>query len=260
MKRRDWPWRNGLPVGPRVRGDRLFQQGLELLRVGQRESAKARFRDVRTRFQDDPWTLYSLALFLQQEGFYDQSIACAQRILRLHPESSPQDAPVFLQKLQYPAYFADLIVPQAEKRGLDPLVFLALVWQESKFDPYATSPSPARGLTQFIDPTSMWVAEELGLTAFDTSDMYRPVVSVEFGGWYLQWIWDHEQGSLFRALAHYNAGPAAVDRWNREVEAAQEDLFVEEVDYSETRIFITWIYEHYWAYRNAYYGPGGAIS
>jgi soluble lytic murein transglycosylase len=247
----------GQPSGElsaRVANDQLFQRGLELLRVGEWDSAKARFREVRTRFQDDPVALYSLAIFFQQEGFYDQSIACAQRILKLSPQSSAYDAPVFLQKLLYPAYFADLIVPEAEKRGLDPLLFLALVWQESKFDPYATSASPARGLTQFIDSTSTWVAEQLGLTDFDTSDMYRPVVSAEFGGWYLEWILDYEHGSMFRALAHYNAGPGAVARWSRDGEVTEDDLFVEEVDYSETRSFITWIYGYYWAYRNAYYG------
>jgi len=248
---------DGQPLGELSAGvanDQLFQRGLELLRVGQWDSAKARFREVRTRFQDDPLALYQLALFFQREGFYDQSIACAQRVVKLSPQGSPYDAPVFLQKLHYPAYFADLIVPQAEKRGLDPLFFLALVWQESKFDPYATSASPARGLTQFIDSTSTWVAEELGLTDFDTSNMYRPVVSVEFGGWYLEWIMDYEEGSMFRALAHYNAGPGAVARWNRDGEVTDMDLFVEEVDYSETRSFITWIYEYYWVYRTAYYG------
>jgi soluble lytic murein transglycosylase len=241
-------------LAARVANDQLFQRGLELLRVGQWESAKARFREVRTRFQDDPLALYQLAVFFQREGFHDQSIACAQRILKLSPQDSLYEVPTFLQKLHYPVYFADLIVPQAEKRGLDPLLFLALVWQESKFDPYATSASPARGLTQFIDSTSTWVAEQLGLTDFDTSDMYRPVVSAEFGGWYLEWILDYEEGSVFRALAHYNAGPGAVARWNRDGEVTDDDLFVEEVDYSETRSFITWIYEYYWVYRNAYYG------
>jgi soluble lytic murein transglycosylase len=247
----------GQPLGElaaRVANDQLFQRGLELLRVGQWDSAKARFREVRTRFQDDPLVLYSLALFFQQEGFYDQSIACAQRILKLSPQSFLYEVPTFLQKLHYPTYFADLIVAQAEKRGLDPTLFVALVWQESKFDPYATSASPARGLTQFIDSTSTWVAEQLGITDFDTRDMYRPLVSVEFGGWYLEWIIDYEEGSVFRALAHYNAGPGAVARWSRDGEVTDIDLFVEEVDYSETRSFITWIYEYYWVYRNAYYG------
>jgi soluble lytic murein transglycosylase len=241
-------------LSPRVRDDALFRKGLELLRVGQRESAKARFREVRTRFQDDPLALYQLALFFQREGFYDQSVACAQRILILSPETSIYNVPRFLQKLHYPVYFADLIVPQAEKRGLEPLLFCALIWQESWYDPFATSGYPARGLTQFIDPTSEWVAEELGLTDFEPTDMYRPVVSVEFGGWYLEWIMDYEEGSIFRALAHYNAGPGAVTLWDREGEVTEDDLFVEEVDYAQTRAFINKIYQHYWIYRTAYYG------
>jgi len=241
-------------LAPRVRDDQLFQRGLELLRVGQWDSAKARFREVRTRFQDDPLALYQLALFFQREGFNDQSIACAQRILKLSPQSSLYEVPTLLQKLHYPVHFADLIVPQAEKRGLEPLLFFALIWQESKFDPSAISPAPARGLTQFIDSTAEWVADQVGLPDFEVSDMYRPVVAVEFGGWYLEWILEYEDGEVFRALAHYNAGPGNVARWRRDGEVTDIDLFVEEVEYAETRAFITLNYQHYWVYRAAYYG------
>jgi soluble lytic murein transglycosylase len=247
----------GLPLSelaPRVRDDALFRRGLELLRVGQRDSGKARFRELRTRFQDDPLALYQLGLFFQREGFYDQSMACAQRILILSPETSIYNVPRFLQKLHYPVHFADLIVPQAEKRGLEPLLFCALIWQESWWDPFATSSYPARGLTQFIEPTAEWVAEELGLTDFQHTDLYRPVVSVEFGGWYLEWIMEYEEGSMFRTLAQYNAGPGNVARWHRDGEVTDIDLFVEEVDFAQTQAFIYRIYDHYWVYRTAYYG------
>ncbi len=241
-------------LASRVRQDPLYRKGLELLRVGQRESAKARLRELRTAFEDDPVALYQLALFFSREGFYDQSMACAQRILKLSPETSIYNVPRFLQQLRYPAYFADLVVPEAEKRGLEPLLFFALMHQESWFDPYATSGYPARGLTQFIGPTAQWVAEQLGLSDFQETDLYRPVVSVEFGGYYLEWIRQQEEGSLFRSLAHYNAGPGAVQRWIRDGEITDMDLFVEEVDYGQTRAFINSIYEHYWIYRTAYYG------
>jgi len=248
---------DGQPLGElsaRVANDQLFQRGVELLRVGQWDSAKARFREVRTRFQDDPLALYQLALFFQREGFHDQSIACAQRLLTLSPQDSLYDAPRLLQQLHYPVPFADLVVPQAEKRGFEPLLLFALIWQESWFDPLATSSYPARGLTQFIDPTADWVAEELGLTDFEYTDLYRPVVAVEFGGWYMEWILEYEDGEVFRALAEYNAGPGNVARWRRDGEVTDIDLFVEEVDFAQTEAFIHRIYQHYWTYRKAYYG------
>ena len=175
-------------------------------------------------------------------------------MLKLSPQESLYDVPPFLQKLHYPVPFADLIVPQAEKRGLEPLLFAALIWQESWYDPFATSSYPARGLTQFIEPTADWAAEELGLTDFQYDDLYRPVLSVEFGGWYLEWILEYEEGEVFRALAHYNAGPVNVARWHRDGEVTDIDLFVEEVDLGQTETFIHRIYQHYWVYRTAYYG------
>ena len=109
-------------------------------------------------------------------------------------------------------------------------------------------------MTQFIEPTADWAAEELGFTDFEYADLFRPVVAVEFGGWYLEWILEHEDGEVFRALAHYNAGPGNVARWHRDGEITDIDLFVEEVDFAQTETFIHRIYQHYWTYRNAYYG------
>jgi soluble lytic murein transglycosylase len=80
-------------------------------------------------------------------------------------------------------------------------------------------------------------------------------VAVEFGGWYLGWILNYEDGQVFRALAHYNAGPGNVARWTRDGEVTDIDLFVEEVDFAQTEAFIHLIYGHYWTYRTAYYAP-----
>lgn len=77
-------------------------------------------------------------------------------------------------------------------------------------------------------------------------DLYRPTVSVEFGAWYLASQLAHFGGDTFEALAAYNAGAGPVARWR----AADPDLFVEQIDYSETRSYVRQVYLHHAVYRS----------
>jgi soluble lytic murein transglycosylase len=81
------------------------------------------------------------------------------------------------------------------------------------------------------------------------------MVSVRFGTWYLAEQRDLLEGNLFGALAAYNGGPGNALRW---WETANEDLdlFVESIDFRETRTYVRVIREHYARYRWLYGGGG----
>jgi soluble lytic murein transglycosylase-like protein len=96
------------------------------------------------------------------------------------------------------------ITAAAKKHGLDPALLAGLVKQESGFDPNAGSPAGARGLTQLMPGT----AAGLGVT-----NVLDPVQSLEGGAKYLRQQLDAFGGDVTRALAAYNAGPGAVQRY-----------------------------------------------
>jgi soluble lytic murein transglycosylase-like protein len=96
------------------------------------------------------------------------------------------------------------ITAAAKKYGLDPALLAGLVKQESGFNPTAGSPAGARGLTQLMPGT----AAGLGVT-----DVLDPVQSLEGGAKYLRQQLDAFGGDVTRALAAYNAGPGAVQRY-----------------------------------------------
>jgi soluble lytic murein transglycosylase-like protein len=100
--------------------------------------------------------------------------------------------------------FAAEITAAAQQNGLDPALLAGLVKQESGFDPNAVSPAGARGLTQLMPGT----AAGLGVT--DPSD---PVQALDGGARYLREQLDRFGGDIARALAAYNAGPGAVQRY-----------------------------------------------
>jgi soluble lytic murein transglycosylase-like protein len=96
------------------------------------------------------------------------------------------------------------ITAAAQRNGLDPALLAGLIKQESGFNPNAGSSAGAQGLTQLMPGT----ARGLGVT-----DLHDPAQSIEGGARYLAQQMKTFNGDVARALAAYNAGPGAVQRY-----------------------------------------------
>jgi soluble lytic murein transglycosylase-like protein len=66
---------------------------------------------------------------------------------------------------------------------------------------------PPRGWLKIIPDTGHWIAERLGHPEYTNDIIYRPVVNLRFGAYYLAWACEYLDGNLVSALAGYNAGP-----------------------------------------------------
>jgi soluble lytic murein transglycosylase-like protein len=97
-----------------------------------------------------------------------------------------------------------IIYRAGEKAGIDPRFIHAVIKQESKYDSKAVSPVGARGLMQMMPAT----AERFGL-----KDPFDPAANVEAGTKYLKWLLKRFDGDVSLALAGYNAGEGAVDKY-----------------------------------------------
>ena len=96
-----------------------------------------------------------------------------------------------------------MVQAAAQRHGLDPRLFDALVQQESAYDPMARSHAGAMGLTQLMPGT----ARMLGVT-----DPFDPAQNLDGGARYLAQMLRQFDGDTRLALAAYNAGPGAVKR------------------------------------------------
>lgn len=98
---------------------------------------------------------------------------------------------------------AQLADAAADKYGLPRRLVRSVISAESDFQPQAVSPKGAIGLMQLMPAT----AEALGADPLD------PAQNVDAGTRYLRDLLEKYDGGLWRALAAYNAGPGAVDKY-----------------------------------------------
>ena len=129
-----------------------------------------------------------------------------------------------------PGELDDLIDNQANTQGVDASLIKAIIKNESNFNPKAVSSVGAQGLMQLMPDT----AAGLGVhTSFD------PAQNIAGGAKDVKGLLEKYHQSVPKALAAYNAGPGAVDRYNGIP------------PYAETTHYVQKVMQSYKAYQNA---------
>ena len=108
------------------------------------------------------------------------------------------------QATPHQSQFDALIVRAARQHGVDPDLMRALIHWESGYDPRAVSSAGAMGLGQLMPAT----ASQLGVT-----DPFDPEQNVDGATRLMAQLLARYDGRVDLALAGYNAGAGAVDRY-----------------------------------------------
>ena len=110
----------------------------------------------------------------------------------------------FRRAYAYSTLFDAHVLDASSRHGVSPDLVKAVIAVESEFDQYAVSSKGARGLMQLMPDT----ARRLGVA--DTFDARQNILA---GTQYLRMMLDQFAGDIELALAAYNAGPGAVQRY-----------------------------------------------
>lgn len=147
-------------------------------------------------------------------------------------------------------------------RGLEPSLLLALMRQESAFDPEAVSWAGARGLMQLMPATARRVARSLKMPFSRQRLLNDHHYNLAIGTAYLSDVISDFGGSYVLGLAAYNAGPSRARRWLRrhgDFRAGETDAvdWIEMIPFDQTRNYVQRVIENLQVYR-AILGSGRA--
>ena len=105
---------------------------------------------------------------------------------------------------------------------------------------------------QLITATGKRVAKELGLKNFDASQLFDPETNIQLGTKYLADLLEKLDGNVYRALAAYNAGPDATNKWWPEKGEVEQEVIVENITYRATRNYVKQVLRSQHYYRTLY--------
>jgi soluble lytic murein transglycosylase len=196
-----------------------------LHRAGLHSQAAAEWQWAIRRFSDAELT--AAALHAQALGLYGRMLDAMERV------DGPSDL-----RLRYPtpAPFGHAVRSAAQQSSIDPALVFAVMHQESRFSPAASSSVGARGLMQVMPSTGRWLAEQQGWRGFDPAWLDEPPRNITLGTSYLRRL-RTDLGHTVLAVAGYNAGPGRALAWRaeRSVEGA---VYAESIPFPETRDYV----------------------
>ena len=169
-----------------------------------------------------------IARTLASEGRYADSI----RVIRFSLKNQEDAATKEQLELLYPRPWGELVSKYAAEYGLPEYLLYALIRSESFFQHQVVSGAGAIGLTQLMPATAADIAKKLKVADYSLTD---PEINIRFGAYYLAEMIRRSDNRIMPACFAYNAGISRVRGWQKKAQGLPEDLFLESLEYAETR-------------------------
>ena len=228
--------------------DMHFLAGVELLRLGFNDAASSELLAAR-RTGQPPEAQRLLVEALARTGDVRAAHGVARLALRRDLSGPVAPGSRDLWAIAYPDAFRDLVVRYTRGSPVEPELLQALMREESALDPRALSWAGAVGLTQLMLPTAREMARALRIRAPSAEQLQNPSTNIQLGAAYLARLLQRFDGNVALALASYNAGEGAVNRWRSARPESELDRWVEEIPLSETRGYVKRVLRSWNTYR-----------
>jgi soluble lytic murein transglycosylase len=226
--------------------DSAMARATLLVRLGLPVEARYEYEEVARDAESSAEGLLSAAHAFREAGLASQGILLARRALA---RGAPADARLY--RLLYPVVHAEALLVEARAQGLEPGLVAALIRQESRFDPGATSGAGARGLMQVMPDLGATVARSRGFPGWDPVLLWQPDVSLAIGTLHLSDL-AARYADPVRILAAYNAGISRVERWAAKNGMDDPEMFAERIPFVETRDYVRIVQRNRDLYRALY--------
>lgn len=195
----------------------------------------------------------TLAAYYARGDRGDRALAVVEPVWRKMPVDYPVELiPRDQLLLLYPAVYESQLRNATEIYGVDPRLMLAIMRQESRFQPDIKSYAAARGLMQFISTTSTKVSGELGRTNFRQDELYYPLTAIRLGSRYLSDLFTLFPQQPDAVAASYNGGEDNMKRWMSRSRSNQPERYVPEIMFAQSKDYVHRVMTNYRMYQLIY--------
>ena len=190
-------------------------------------------------------------LYLEAKDYIKSQKVISSNLTKLRSSLNPPYTD-YLYFLLYPYGYREYIDKYSAQYGVDPLFILAVIREESRFDPGAGSYAGALGLMQIMPATGKGIAGQIGISGFSQDMLFEAETSIKMGTYYIKEQLDNFSQNKYYACGAYNGGPGAMSRWISEYGDKDIDEFIENISYDETRNYIKKVMGSYFFYQLLY--------
>jgi len=178
-----------------------------------------------------------------------QKVIANHYIYELYDQEIGEDP---LWEFAFPRPYWDHVREVSSKAGIDPYFALAIMREESHFNPNAISRSEAMGLMQLMPATAKEQAGRHKIKVNDLKQFFEPRLNTLLGTHYLGRIASRFNDELVYTAGGYNAGPTNMKRWLKTYNSASPEEFVEHIPFQETKDYVKRVYRSYQIYLQIY--------
>ncbi len=159
-----------------------------------------------------------------------------------------------VEKSTHPDDYIEYVRKYAYEYNIPESVIFAVIKVESDFDTEAESVAGARGLMQMMPSTFEWLTsdEHLGEN-LHKNKLFDPEVSIRYGTYYLNYLYQKFDRNWDTALAAYNAGEGNVAKWLADPEYSDGEGNLTNIPFKETKNYVVKVNNEMDTYKKLYY-------
>lgn len=238
-----------------------------LLRIGMKAGAACELEEIDLS-DGNPQKRLLKAMVLHASGQLLEAVKAYDSL----PRSLRNTLASGFERVLFPRKYYDEVRSLAKKAEVDPDLVMAIIRQESVFNPMARSPVGAVGLMQLMPATALLESkrlspgylstkerQEVRLKAANPMNLLEAETNLTLGVHHVRSLFARYNSPVY-VLAAYNASPAAAQRWMTSIPTKDVLSFIERIPYKETRAYVKVVLRNYFYYKRWYGQPDEAYK
>ncbi|MFZ3385985.1 MAG: transglycosylase SLT domain-containing protein, partial [Candidatus Hydromicrobium sp.] len=229
-----------------------INKAIELLKLEFFISASLEIEAGSSEIEENPARILEIATLFLKSNDYANSIRIIYKNFYKLKSGLNEPYTDYLYYLYYPYGYKEAVQKYSSQYNLDPLFTLAVIRQESLFEPDAGSYAGAQGLMQIMPATGEGIARQIGISNYYINLLLDPETNIRMGTYYLRQQLDNFGQNEFYCLGAYNGGPGRMSDWVSKRGNMDIDEFIESVSYEQSREYIKIVMGNYYLYQMLY--------